>query len=225
MPPLLLRLLRRAAPTWASALNAGDILWHNLGWLRSVKNKRPTDQGGRPLPWMTYPALAWLDQLDFSDSRIFEYGAGWGTLHWAQRAKFVAAVERSAAWIQELHPLLPSNVRLHGPVNGEDYIQCARQDGPWDLVIIDGSHRLECARVAVEVLAPGGFILLDNADWFVDAADFLRTHGLIQVDFQGFGPSNEYTWTTSVFLGPTFHTPRLSAPWSHTDRGAIPYQP
>lgn len=224
MPPFLLRLLRYTSPSWASALATGHILWNNLGWLYSMKNKRPTDQGGRPLPWMTYPALAWLDQLDFSGSRIFEYGAGWGTLHWAQRAKHVASVERSDAWIQELLPMLPHNVHLHGPLNGKDYIQFARKDSPWDLVIIDGSHRLDCARVAVEVVSPGGFILLDNADWFVDAADFLRTYGLTQVDFQGFGPCNEYTWTTSAFVGSTFNFPRLSAPWSRTNRGAIPYQ-
>lgn len=174
---------------------------------------------------MTYPALAWLDQLDLKECRIFEYGAGWGTRHWAQRARVVAAVEKRPAWIDELRPLLPGNVSLHGPVEGTDYIECARQDGPWDVVIIDGSHRLECARVAVEVLKPGGFILLDNADWFTDAADFLRSTGLTQVDFQGFGPCNAYTWTTAVFLGATLQIQRLPTAWSGIDRGAIPHQP
>lgn len=68
---------------------------------------------------MTYPALAWLDQLDFSGSRIFEYGAGLGTLHWAQLAKYVTSVERSDAWVQELRSMLPYNVHLHSPLNGE----------------------------------------------------------------------------------------------------------
>lgn len=180
---------------------------------------------GNPLPWMTYPALAWLDHLDLKDCRIFEYGAGWGTLHWARRAREIASVELREAWVHELRTSLPSNVTLHGPVEGDAYTECARSGGPWDVVIIDGSQRLECAKVAVDVLAPGGFIVLDNADWFTDAAAFLRAAGLTQVDFQGFGPCNPYTWTTSVFLGPTFRIQRLPCPWSGADIGAIPYQP
>lgn len=225
MHPLLPRLLSRICPAWGSAAAVADILWQKLGWLQSAKHARPMDHEGKPLPWMTYPALAWLDHLDLKDSRIFEYGAGWGTLHWAQRARKIASVELRAAWVQELRPRLPSNVTLHGPLDGPDYTECARRGGPWDVVIIDGSQRLECAKVAVEVLAPGGFIVLDNADWFTDAAEFLRSSGLTQVDFQGFGPCNPYTWTTSVFLGSTFRIQRLPSPWSGADIGAIPYQP
>ncbi|MEQ1749206.1 MAG: hypothetical protein ABL974_07265 [Prosthecobacter sp.] len=219
------RLLHRLLPAWGSALSVAEILWIKTGWFQSAKRSRPLDSQGRPLPWLTYPALAWLDQLDLSQCRIFEYGAGWGTLHWAWRALAVTAVERSPAWIDELRPKLPAHVTLHGPMDGTEYIECARKDGPWDVVIVDGSHRLECARVAVEVLVPGGLILLDNADWFTDAADFLRSQGLTQVDFQGFGPCNPYTWTTSVFLGSSLHISRLPASWSGSDRGAIPYQP
>jgi len=33
----------------------------------------------------------------------------------------------------------------------------------------------------------------------------LREHNLIQVDFSGFGPCNNYTWTTSLFFSRNFN--------------------
>ena len=219
------RLLRRISPKLGAAAATAEILWQKNGWWRSASQLRPVDHAGVPLPWMTYPAQAWLDLLDLKECRIFEYGAGWGTLHWARRARAVTAVERSAEWVEELRPMLPPNATLHGPLDGQEYIDDARQSAPWDVVIVDGRHRKECAQVAAQVLKPGGLIVLDNADWFTDAADHLRSRGLTQVDFQGFGPCNAYTWTTAVFFGATFAIPRLPAPWSGADRGAIPYQP
>ncbi len=53
-----------------------EILCSKTGWWRSVKESKPVDAQGKPLPWMTYPALAWMDQLDLAECRIFEYGAG-----------------------------------------------------------------------------------------------------------------------------------------------------
>ena len=225
MRSFLHRLLRRFSPALGSVFAVLEILCSKTGWWRSVRESRPVDAQGKPLPWMTYPALAWMDQLDLAECRIFEYGAGWGTLHWAGRAREVSSVESDAAWVRRITPLLPPNVTLHGPMDGASYIAAARIGAPWDVVIIDGRHRPDCAQVAVEVLRPGGLILLDNSDWFTSAADYLRSQGLTQVDFQGFGPSNAYTWTTSAFLGATFNLQRLPASWSRVDRGAIPYQP
>jgi hypothetical protein len=54
-------------------------------------------------------------------------------------------------------------------------------------------------------LAPGGMIILDNADWFVETAKFLRSSDLIEVDMSGFSPINHYTLTTSFFLSRDFN--------------------
>ncbi|MDZ4287033.1 MAG: hypothetical protein U0984_03695 [Prosthecobacter sp.] len=225
---MIRKLLRRALPRLhlplAGAVSASEILLSKLGYWRSVKDGKPVGRSGEPLPWFTYPALAWLDMLDLSKARVFEYGSGWGTLHWAQRAAEVTAVEEKPEWAAKIRPLLPGNAQLIGPVSGQDYIEAARTGAPWDVVIVDGILRRECAEVAAQVVRPAGLILLDNADWFVEAAAVLRGQGLTQVDFQGFGPCNAYTWTTSAFIGKHLDLPRLSQPWSRIDRGAIPYQ-
>jgi len=75
----------------------------------------------------------------------------------------------------------------------------------FDIIIIDGKHKYECPKNAVECLREGGLIILDNSDWFPKTARVLRKHNLIQVDFSGFGPINYCTWTTSLFFSRNFN--------------------
>jgi hypothetical protein len=70
----------------------------------------------------------------------------------------------------------------------------------FDVIIIDGSHRYECALHARSKLAGDGLIILDNSDWKQKTAQLLRESDLIEVDMAGFGPINRYTWTTSIFF-------------------------
>ena len=68
------------------------------------------------------------------------------------------------------------------------------------MIVIDGSHRLECAEEALKKLKGNGFIILDNSDWMQKTSKVLREADLIEVDMSGFGPINYYTWTTSLYL-------------------------
>lgn len=43
-------------------------------------------------------------------------------------------------------------------------------------------------------------IVLDNSDYLPGSTDLLRRAGLIEIDLNGFGPCNDYAWTTSLFL-------------------------
>lgn len=36
-----------------------------------------------------------------------------------------------------------------------------------DYVLVDGYYRDECARRAVELVKPGGLLIVDNANWFI----------------------------------------------------------
>ncbi len=48
-------------------------------------------------------------------------------------------------------------------------------------------------------------VILDNSDWYRETAKYLRENlDMIEVDFHSFGPINDYTWTTSVFLSRNF---------------------
>ena len=174
----------------------------DTGYLRSVLSKEPVDGAGEPIPWYTFPATAYLRQLDFSGKRVFEYGSGNSTVFWQRRADEVVAVERAPDWHAQVLTLIdPAVTTLLLEPERERYLSAIENgDIEWDVIVIDGEYRLGCAPRALKRLAPGGFVILDNADWFPQVAAELRAGGLLEVDFHGTGPINVYAWTTAVFF-------------------------
>ena len=83
-------------------------------------------------------------------------------------------------------------------------------DKKFDVIIIDGIKRTECARAIEHYLTidskEGAMVILDNSDWYKETSKFLRENlNLIEIDFHGFGPINNYTWTTSLFVSRKFN--------------------
>jgi hypothetical protein len=167
----------------------------------------PLDQYGNPLPWYTYPAVHYLYSLDFSKSKVLEWGGGSSTVFWGKRAKTVFTVEHDPVWFQQIVEKansLPVHVALLEEPKTYISLPSFANDQVFDVVIVDGVYRADCAKVAVERLASNGLIVFDNSDWFPKTCGWLRSQGLIQVDLNGLTPT---TWTTSVttlFLRPNF---------------------
>jgi hypothetical protein len=180
-----------------------QILEHGYGHASSSRTHAPVDGHGNPTPWYTYPAIAYLSQLDFSESAVFEYGAGNSTLWWGARSRHVVSVESTRDWalkVSRKADALP--VEILEATGRDEYVMAL--DGVFEVIVVDGDWRGACAERAVAALAPGGLIVLDNADWYPGTCAMLRATNLIQVDFSGFGSVNPYTWTTSLFLHPDF---------------------
>jgi hypothetical protein len=70
------------------------------------------DASGDPLPWITYPAIDFLSQFDFSEASVFEWGSGFSTLWWSKRCKQIASVESNSPWAPYIKRLLPPSVEL-----------------------------------------------------------------------------------------------------------------
>jgi hypothetical protein len=175
------------------------------GHLLSVQKKKPISKEGNPIPWYTYPAIEYLNQLDFQYKEIFEYGAGNSSLFWAKKARSVTSIESNKEWYFTVKNELNPNQKLLLLEQKQNYVNSIFQEHrKYDLIVIDGIHRLACSQAAVQCLASGGLIILDNSDWFPKTARTLREAGLIQVDFTGLGPINYYAWTTSIFLERNF---------------------
>lgn len=60
---------------------------------RSIDEKVCADKDGNPIPWYTYPAIEYLSQFDYGGKRVFEYGCGYSSLFWAERAAKVISIE------------------------------------------------------------------------------------------------------------------------------------
>ena len=186
---------------------------------RTIDEKVCVDRDGNPLPWYTYPAIEYLSQFDYGEKTIFEFGCGYSSLFWAERAAKVISIEDNPQWFAKWqrefqHPKLDIRWRDEGEI----YEKAIFEDGGrYDVIVVDGKRRAECAAAAVQKLAPGGMIILDDSDRintsreYVRAVGTLREADLIQVDFYGFCPMNCYTKTTSLLtLSPDFRCSRLT---------------
>lgn len=210
---LLHRFLWRFAPAIATVGTAFDIMLRQRGYWKALRAGKCVDATGQPIPWFTYPAIDFLSRFDLSSGDVLEYGAGQGSLWWAARARTVISVESDGAWLAALRPQAPSNLILLGPLEGSEYVQAPLREGKlFDIIVVDGVQRLECARAAIVALKPRGLLILDNSDRQREVAAWLRDQGFWQIDFHGFGPLNRYTWCTSAFQ-------RGTGPLPYVDRG------
>lgn len=180
---------------------------------RSIDEKVCIDRDGHPIPWYTYPAIEYLSQFDYSAKKIFEFGCGYSSLFWAERAASVTSIEDNPRWFEKWqqefqHPKLDIRWRDEGEIYEKAIFE---DDCVYDVIVVDGKRRAECATAAVEKLAAGGMIILDDSDRintseeYVKAVAALKKANLIQVDFYGFCPMNCYTKTTSAFLACDFN--------------------
>jgi len=173
----------------------------SLGQSNSVKNGKPLDSKLNPLPWFTYPSIEFLKQLDLRDKVVFEFGAGMSSIWWSNISRKVISVEDNSKWYDNLHSKLNPNNELYLESSKETYTRKINDfNYPFDIIIIDGNYRLECAQEAINKLHHGGMIILDNSDWFGNTGLFLKKNGFKQIDFIGPGPINRYAWATSFFF-------------------------
>ncbi len=189
-------------------------MWQNdFAIERTIDEKVCVDKDGNPIPWYTYPAIEYLSQFDYGNKEIFEFGCGNSSMFWAERAKQVTSIEDNPQWFEKWqkefsHPKLDIRWRDEGEI----YEKAIFEDGKkYDVIIVDGKRRAECAEAAVQALAEGGIIILDDSDRintsqeYVKAVEAIHQADLIQVDFYGFCPMNNYTKTTSLFLSRSFN--------------------
>lgn len=120
--------------------------------VKEAEHWRTTDSEGRTMPWYTRGACAWLDTLDFTGKTVWEYGGGLSTLWYRERGATVFGVDSSLEW---------ANLAgiFYSPEK-QDYISSIAPG--YDLICIDGDFRDDCFVYALNHLAPGGTIIIDN---------------------------------------------------------------
>jgi hypothetical protein len=168
----------------------------------------PVESDGKPLPWYTYSFIHFLEGRIRPDMSVFEYGSGYSTLWWASHVKHIAAVENNLHWIESLTPRLPPNADLRFEASDPTgrYARSATDRGRrFDVLVIDGVERNECAYACLPALKDDGVIIWDNSDWtsfWSEGLKYLEESGFRRIDFRGIGPLPSRPWTTSVFYQP-----------------------
>ena len=132
---------------------------------------------------------------------IFEYGAGNSTIFLSNFVGTVTSVEHDELWYKDLKNKLKKNVRLiySKPENYVDEIQ--KKKIKYDIVIIDGIKRNECAQKSIDYLSKRGVIIFDDTDRkkYEKSYMYLLDRGFKRIDFTGLAPCSINMNSTSVF--------------------------
>jgi hypothetical protein len=166
----------------------------------SVKLKSSVNEKNESLPWFTYPAIEFLDQLNLTQADIFEWGSGNSSKYFSKKCKSIISIEHDLNWYEIQKNDLKNNQQLiHVDKSLYDKV-ISEKNKEYDIIIIDGILRGLCLQSAFNFIKLDGMIIYDNSDRDPQNCLILREKGFTQIDFSGFGPINDYTWTTSIFF-------------------------
>lgn len=192
--------LQGVPPLTLVLLYTGSAL-KSRGWFKSRKSGMPVDRDGKPIPWMTYPLISFLNNRLDDSHRVFEYGSGNSTKWLAERVNEVICVEHSVLWANTIRDKLPTNVDLVHQNEKEPYVDEVSKHGEFDVIIVDGEWRNECLASAVENLSESGVIILDNSDRdkYRPMMKNLEQQGYNSIKFRGMAPIIRTESETMVF--------------------------
>lgn len=169
-------------------------------------------------PWLTPAAVRELEKLLRSEYHGLEFGSGRSTTWLAARCAALVSVEDNQAWHaqvrrqlteQNLHHVdyryIPCDDKDKLAVKYKELVQDLPDNG-FDFILIDSEHHRDIlVNLVVPKLKPGGFLVVDNVNWFLPS-DSYSPNSRKQKD----GPANELwkqfagtvqdwhrTWTSS----------------------------
>ncbi len=174
------------------------------GWFKSYHTKQAVDFKGNPIPWCTYPFIKFIEPRLNKTLDVFEFGCGNSTLWYASKVKNITAVEHNREWFDFVSKNTPGNAEIifKELVYGGDYSKTVLENNKrYQIVIVDGRDRVNCAKNAVDALTSDGVIVFDNSDrpQYGPAFEFLRSKGFKQLDFHGLSPVTAHNNLTSIF--------------------------
>jgi hypothetical protein len=125
------------------------------------------------LPWWNVEATREVELFlsNRSGAKVFETGAGASTVWLSRRAAQVVSVEHDEAWHGRFLKMIAgiSNIDLRfrslGDAGQDDsYVSSIDESTTtYDLIVVDGRHRVACLQRAIAHLAPDGLILFDDS--------------------------------------------------------------
>lgn len=141
--------------------------------------------------------IEWLEPRLNKSLDVLEWGSGNGSLWLARRVNSLVSVEHHVQWNRALRPILAPNARLvYVPLSRLDYYPQIIDyfTRKFDIIIIDGMRRDDCIHRAIDHLAPGGLMVLDNSDSEAFASQvWLKQRGWKSITLRG-----KYQWTEDV---------------------------
>ena len=177
---------------------------HRTGWMRSLRSGEPSSADGAPLPWMNLSVVKLLEGRLSKDMSLFEFGSGYSTAFYARHVKDVVSVEYNQEWIDKIEPALPDNATIVFVPDDVDGAYCraaADRGGAFDVVVVDGRDRVNCAKQSVHSLSDDGVVILDDShrERYREAFDFLGARGFKHLSIEGLKVTDFGVFETTIF--------------------------
>ena len=128
-------------------------------------------------PWLTPSANEFLISFLKDSDIALEFGSGKSTLWFARRIQHLTSVEHNESWYSKVQQMLQendqNNVDYHCHPREQDgdgsqsaYVMQTGQFAPGslDMVLVDGIYRDHCALNALNLVRPGGILVIDNVN-------------------------------------------------------------
>jgi len=182
------------------------IYLEEIGWFRSAEEGLPVDRHGNPLPWYTYPAISFLSGKILSHMTVFEYGSGNSTFWWSKRVSSLTSCEHDPRWYNSLKNRVSSNVEyLYRELDrGGEYSRVILEyKNRFNIIVIDGRDRVNCAKNSLQALRDDGVIIWDDTerDRYQEGCSYLMQNDFRRLDFDGLAPIVNFARkrSTSIF--------------------------
>jgi len=174
------------------------------GFLHSKNVNRPVGLDDSPVPWLNYPINDFLGRRLSEQHSLFEYGSGYSTIFFSRRVKHVTSVEYDSDWFREVVNLTEglSNVNILFRQIGPEYVNAISESGDkYDIVLVDGRKRVECAISASDFLSEQGVVVLDDSERkkYLQVEEFYISNGYKCISFSGLKPAGFAESTTTIF--------------------------
>jgi hypothetical protein len=180
-------------------------LRNEYGFLESSRSDVPVNNKNQIMPMYTYPCYEWLDSIDWTDSKVYEFGTGYSTIWWQNKKADYYGVEDNKEWYDRIKKSGFKNKVKYEP-DLKKYIKTIYDyDFKFDVIVIDGQVRFDCIKPALEKIKDNGMIIFDNSDWHKSCKEELDKTDLIPIHFHGFKPIHVDSETTSCYIGRKFN--------------------
>jgi hypothetical protein len=116
-------------------------------------------------------------------------------------AQFVQSCEHDETWFRTVRSQLPQNAAItYRALPGDDYVAEIATGGPWDIAMVDGRQRAECALTALEHLSERGVVVWDDTGRaeYDEGLRAVVARGFSRVDFHGLKPCSRREHSTSI---------------------------
>lgn len=134
-------------------------------------------------PWLTPASVRLLEELLRGEHRGLEFGSGRSTAWLAGRCASLLSVEDNREWYDRVQATLQArnitNADCHllgsgtPPAPAEAYLSLVRDlpDDGFDFILVDSEyHRDLLVNAVLPKLKSGGFLVVDNVNWFLPSA-------------------------------------------------------